>query len=69
MKEYIIFNIDGGYTENGKGDEVENCQVLGTVKARTPKAGWNKLNKELKLTAQGFASIEVREVIGKPEYF
>lgn len=64
MKEYIIYTIEG-YTQTPKGEDIENCQILGSANAATfEEAKMRFLEENPWIKRCGYDEIIICEVVG-----
>lgn len=70
MKTYIFYTADG-FTENGYGEEIENCQVLDWVTGDDVNKAFQIFKKKNKyLLSEGFHDVMCQEVKrGEVYYF
>lgn len=67
MKKYIAYTLDG-FTQDSRGKESENCQVLGIIEAVSFKDAAEKCRESLIMWQQSFDSITLRELANDAVY-
>lgn len=70
MKTYIFYTTDG-FTEDGHGREVENCQVLDWAKGDDANEAFENFKKENEhLRDSGFHDVMCQEIVSmRTHYF
>lgn len=67
MKKYVFYTSDG-FTHNAKGNEIENCQILGWVIGKNANEAFEELQKENK-SIKDFNNICCQELANEKVYY
>lgn len=67
MKHYIVFSLDG-FTQDTRGKESENCQMLGVYEAESPEDAAEKCREKLIMWQQSFDDLTIMELSNDKRY-
>jgi len=69
MKNYIFYT-DEGYTQDNNSNYVENCQIIGWAKGKTPIEAFNNLKQECEYLKEiSFSEVICQQLACKKRFY